>query len=415
MVALKTATNRNGVSISPYNRASHSDNEGDERCRAQPVRARLHAAPRRRHRAARCKTSMLIDLFVSPGYATMGCHWVDDWNLPVAAETTVGGCTDLRHQRQLAVHHGHQPRRRHVRRCPSAITCQPGQSCCVSTLRHGQRLRCAVKTDGTVWCAGENITGIGRPELAARRVAAPVRCCPRASASGAARCRHGPRRTPAPAQGRHGMVLGRQTAAVRLATAGQRILWAIAGSLDRLPCSSPAQPLTDVEQLCARRSPRAARVGRTGRCGAGALTMRRRRSCRDSLAASLPSAKGSTNTAYARQMVSFRAGATTIVGSSASGLRRGRRATTRCCRPVRELGSTTSASGSDGYACSRRRQRERVVLGGQHVRSARRWTAPRIGAAPVTALGTTSLGGIRKYVTFARGDVTDSCRVGAEQ
>ena len=83
----------------------------------------------------------------APWYGT-GCDWASDWNLPTLAPVP-GSCTafPVGTSARLGVNLADN----FARRCPTYITCQPGQNCCIGRFDAGG-ITCTVKTDGTVWC-----------------------------------------------------------------------------------------------------------------------------------------------------------------------------------------------------------------------------------------------------------------------
>jgi alpha-tubulin suppressor-like RCC1 family protein len=99
---------------------------------------------------------MLLNLSVA-GWYQDGCTWARDWGLPTLPTQQVGSCQvfDIGAgalQTRMGLNLGDAT----PRRCPSFATCEPGKSCCVGRFALGPELRCAVKSDTTLWCWGRN-------------------------------------------------------------------------------------------------------------------------------------------------------------------------------------------------------------------------------------------------------------------
>ncbi|MBK6849367.1 MAG: hypothetical protein IPG96_18170 [Proteobacteria bacterium] len=158
-VALKTATSRNGVAVSPYNRANLTGgqsfsvnelNQGEPGYATYPDLASMGTLD-----------GIAIDLKVAPWY-TQNCPWAADWGLQALTPQTVAGASVFpigAGQALLGLNIGDAT----PRRCPTFATCEPGQSCCMGRFALGEDSSCAVKSDGTLWCFGGNVYGqLGR-------------------------------------------------------------------------------------------------------------------------------------------------------------------------------------------------------------------------------------------------------------
>ncbi|MBK8482340.1 MAG: hypothetical protein IPL40_14445 [Proteobacteria bacterium] len=173
-VALKTATSRSGVAVSPYNRANLTGgqsfsanelNQGETGYRTYPDLASKGTPQRHRHRPQGL-----------PWY-TQNCKWASDWGRPELTPQSVAGASvfpigSASNQALLGLNIGDTT----PRRCPSFATCEPGQSCCIGKFSLGWAHSCATRTDSTVWCWGDNSNGqLGRGDVApSAPVASPV-------------------------------------------------------------------------------------------------------------------------------------------------------------------------------------------------------------------------------------------------
>ncbi|MBK8480087.1 MAG: PQQ-binding-like beta-propeller repeat protein [Proteobacteria bacterium] len=154
-LALKTATNRTGVVVSPYNRANATGGLSFESSELNQCEPGYHTYPDLASTGA-LEQGMLLNLSVA-GWYQDACGWAHDWALPVLPTQQVGGCQvfDIGAgplQTRMGLNLGDAT----ARRCPSFATCAPGTSCCVGRFAAGSGYTCAVKSDTTLQCWGYN-------------------------------------------------------------------------------------------------------------------------------------------------------------------------------------------------------------------------------------------------------------------
>ncbi|MBA2540432.1 MAG: hypothetical protein H0V17_12400 [Deltaproteobacteria bacterium] len=169
-MAVKTATNRSGVHVSPYNHASDTQDLGFEPSELNQCEAGYTTTPDVASNGT--VTGVLIDLKVGDFYAnpSNGCSWAQDWNLPNLASSTVtsaaGTCKSFDVGANKPALVGLNQGDNESPRCPVWTSCPIGGYCCVSKGSRGQGHTCSVKTDGTTWCWGQydhGQTGDGAP------------------------------------------------------------------------------------------------------------------------------------------------------------------------------------------------------------------------------------------------------------
>ncbi|MBK9262287.1 MAG: hypothetical protein IPM54_21085 [Polyangiaceae bacterium] len=131
-VGLKTSTDRSGVAISVYNNADHTGGkpfDPNELNQCEPGYDVPDLAS-----AGTIQNDVLIDVQAAPWYGA-NCDWASDWDLPTLSPVSGPTCNtfDVGTTVKVGVNLGDDV----ARRCPTYITCQPGQNCCIGRFDAG--------------------------------------------------------------------------------------------------------------------------------------------------------------------------------------------------------------------------------------------------------------------------------------
>ncbi|MBK6847385.1 MAG: hypothetical protein IPG96_07525 [Proteobacteria bacterium] len=160
-IALKTATSRNGVYVSPYRNATVTGGKSFYTTELNQCEAGYRTYPDLAT-DGQLEEGILPRLWVDAWYANPynGCSWAADWGLPVAGASTYSTTSLSTPCRTFAIGASGQPTMginlhdTAQRRCPTWTQCDVGSFCCAGSVAVGEGYTCVAKTDGTAWCWG---------------------------------------------------------------------------------------------------------------------------------------------------------------------------------------------------------------------------------------------------------------------
>lgn len=154
-LALKTATSRSGVQVSPYNNANKTGGKAFDYAKLNQCEPGYNT-PDLASKGT-INNGLLLDLSAAPWYR-QNCSWASDWGVPELTPLPISGTSCSAFPIGTGANEALMGLNLYdagtARRCPSIATCQPGQACCLGRFATSDFGTCTVKTDGTVWCFG---------------------------------------------------------------------------------------------------------------------------------------------------------------------------------------------------------------------------------------------------------------------